>query len=129
MRSRLFVIALAMVAFGVSAAPTAMSAQPLHAVRAHENETKKCSASNNACMLVFNAYPGSDYVTRIYVFDPNDGTHPHTYRVLFDGVPRYQWYGDGGTQWTLNYYVNSGRCIRGGVEGVPDARTPCWVAP
>jgi hypothetical protein len=103
----------------LSAAPEALA----------DHVSIKCSASGNACEEVDNAYQGSDYVYWVYVWDGNSPNLIATYRLLFDGYPRYSKLSLGGPVFQLNYYVNSGRCIQGGVEGLPDARTPCWVAP
>jgi ABC-type glycerol-3-phosphate transport system substrate-binding protein len=125
MKMHLRAIAFAIAAFGLAnAIPAAALADT-----SQEHYTVECTASYNACEEVVNAYAGSNYVYRVYVWDPNSDTTPHTYRLLFNQVPRYSWYGDGGTVFYLNYYVDPGKCIQGGVEGVPDGRTPCWFAP
>ncbi|MFZ0214568.1 MAG: hypothetical protein WAM30_01360 [Candidatus Dormiibacterota bacterium] len=122
MRIRVLVVAaavaiLALGLFGV--VPKSVSAQT-------GNSDEKCS--QNACETVYTAARGSDFVYVVKVWAaPAWGVH--TYRVLFDGYPRYSQQGDGLTTFQIHYTVDRGMCIQGGVEGVPLARTPCWNAP
>jgi hypothetical protein len=112
----------------VSAAPEASAAvEPVASPDVHSDIL--CSASGNACEEVVNYAQGSDYVYYVEVWDNNDPQFYGTYRLLFDGYPRYTTTGNGGVVFNLDYYVNKGRCIQGGIEGLTDARTPCWYAP
>lgn len=119
------VLAIVVWGFGGAVAPKLGGPAAPHAVLA-VNNTAECS--ENACMLVQNYARGSDWVDDVQVWDPN-GSWTGTYRVLFDGYARYSKYGSGTIEFPIDYYVYPGRCIQGGIEGLVNARTPCWYAP
>src|ERR1700683_4576010 len=76
-----------------------------------------CSASGNACELIYNQAQGSDFVIMVQVYDNQDQSLESTYRVLFDGSVRYTATGPGIAVFNLNYNVDPKRCIQGGIEG------------
>jgi hypothetical protein len=121
------------VAGGLISAPIASAAPDVSAV--HQVVTPEvhsdtlCSASQNACEEVVNVQMGSDYVYFVEVWDNNDTSFNGTYRLLFNGSVRYTGTGTGPVVFNLDYNVNSGVCIQGGIIGISDARTPCWNAP
>lgn len=128
MRLRVLTVALTIAALTLlSVAPETVSAQSSSRL-AHYWST--CTASNNACMVVENSFQGSDYVIAISVWTNNTSQQCYTFRVLFDGSPRYSNYNCNLSRYfSIGYSVNPGRCVQGGVEGLPDARTGCWIAP
>lgn len=117
MKSRLMTIAAAITALGLAtAAPGA----------AHSST--KCSLY--ACEEVVNAYAGSNYVYTVSVWAPTQLSQLFYHRLLFNGYQRgASVYRSGVVTWGLDYYVNPGTCIQGGIVGLPNARTPCWYAP
>jgi hypothetical protein len=88
----------------------------------------KCS--QNACEYVYNGTAGSDYIYYVDVWDPNSSAS-HTLRLLYNQTAVAAWYGPAypGVRFEVNSYLPSGTCIQGGVEGVSNARTPCWYVP
>jgi hypothetical protein len=118
MASRAFIATLAVAALGlVGAAPTFAS----------QTSGKKCG--NGACVTVWNAYKGSDYVDTVVV---EDQVNPALYA-------RYVWtlssFGVQDTAISYGYVgfpVNRsfapGRCISGFVDGVTGS-APCWIVP
>jgi hypothetical protein len=116
-------------AFIVTAAPEASAAVTRPGPSPQVNSDIKCSSSGNACEEVVNYAQGSDYVYYVEVWDNNDTQFNGTYRLLFDGSVRYSTGSNGPAVFNLDYYVNSGKCIQGGIVGLSDARTPCWNAP
>lgn len=115
-------------AASMSAAPEASAAvKPSVAPEVHTDTL--CSTSGNACEEVENYQQGSDYVYWVEVWDNNDPNFNGTYRLLVNGGVRYTQNDNGAALFNLDYYVNSGYCIQGGILGLSDARTPCWYAP
>lgn len=90
----------------------------------------KCSASQNACEWVENAYTGSDFVYYVIVYDPKSSA-THTLRLLFNGsvVDSYTAPANPGVKFQVNLQLEPGTCVQGGIVGLDDARTPCWYAP
>lgn len=142
MRRVLLALAAVLAASGMLAAAPIANAAPIpHAVLkatvarewpatpAVHTSGPVCSASLNACEEVFNSAQGSDFVDYVIVYDGNNQGLNATYRLLFGGSVRYAVTGPGPVEFVLDYNVNSGTCIQGGIVGLSDARTPCWNAP
>lgn len=132
MRFRMFVLAAALAVLGlglVAAAPSTASAQSALTARSAMTAHTWESCTGNVCLTVDNSYQGSNFVYdfRVWVA-PAWGVH--TYRILWNGN---EWlripYGEGEETFSGPWTIPANTCIQGGVMGVPNARSGCWIAP
>jgi hypothetical protein len=128
-RIRKSAAALSLAAIGLAIGLPAVQAQAAVPASPAIHTDILCSSSGNACEEVTNFAQGSDYVYFVEVWDNNDSNFSGTYRLLVNGGVRYTANSNGPAVFNLDYNVNAGDCIQGGILGLSDARTPCWNAP